>query len=131
MRTLAVAVAVATAALAGSLCAQDAAQPTSTYFDGAKITITERARANGFMRVRVVPENGSPREATFAIERRMNENELARGVADALNTVLGPEYVADRDAGEHVKIHKKAKDASDFSVEITFNVPGFAVVLDN
>ena len=81
----------------------------STYFDGAKITINERARADGFMRVRVVPENGTPREATFAIERRMNENELARGVADALNTVLGPEYVADKDAGEHVKIHKKAK----------------------
>jgi len=129
MRTLAVA--LATAALAGSISAQDTAHPTSTYFDGAKITINERARADGFMRVRVVPENGSPREATFAIERRMNENELARGVADALNTVLGPEYVADKDAGEHVKIHKKAKDAADFSVEITFNVPGFAVILDN
>jgi hypothetical protein len=118
-------------AFAGSSWAQDAAQPTSTYFDEAKITINERARSDGFMRVRVVPENGSPREATFAIERRMNENELARGVADALNTVLGPEYVADRDAGEHVKIHKKAKDAANFSVEITFNVPGFAVILDN
>ena len=129
MRTLAVALAMA--AFAGSSYAQDAVQPKSTYFDGAKITINERARSDGFMRVRVVPENGSPREATFGIERRMNENELARGVADALNTVLGPEYVADRDAGEHVKIHKKAKDAANFSVEITFNVPGFAVVLDN
>jgi hypothetical protein len=125
------AVALVTVAFAGSSWAEDAAQPTSTYFDGAKITINERARSDGFMRVRVVPENGAPREATFAIERRMNENELARGVADALNTVLGPEYVADKDAGEHVKIHKKAKDASNFSVEITFNVPGFAVILDN
>jgi hypothetical protein len=128
MRTLAVA--LAAIALAGSSYAQDAAQP-ATYFDGAKITINERARSDGFMRVRVVPENGTAREATFAIERRMNENELARGVADALNTVLGPEYVADKDAGEHVKIHKKAKDAANFSVEITFNVPGFAVILDN
>jgi hypothetical protein len=129
MRTLAVA--LVTVAFAGSSWAEDAAQPTSTYFDGAKITINERARSDGFMRVRVVPENGAPREATFAIERRMNENELARGVADALNTVLGPEYVADKDAGEHVKIHKKAKHAANFSVEITFNVPGFAVILDN
>ena len=61
----------------------------------------------------------------------MNENELARGIADALNTVLGPEYVADKDGGEHVKIHKKARDAANFSVEITFNAPGFAVILDN
>jgi hypothetical protein len=129
MRTLAVA--LAAVAFVGSSFAQDVVQPKSTYFDGAKITINERARSDGFMRVRVVPETGTPREATFAIERRMNENELARGVADALNTVLGPEYVADRDAGEHVKIHKKAKDAANFSVEITFNVPGFAVVLDN
>jgi len=129
MRNLAIA--LVTVAFAGSSWAQEAARPTSTYFDGAKITINERARSDGFMRVRVVPENGAPREATFAIERRMNENELARGVADALNTVLGPEYVADKDAGEHVKIHKKAKDAANFSVEITFNVPGFAVILDN
>ena len=76
-------------AFAGSAAAQDAAQPTSTYFEGAKITVNERARADGFMRVRVVPENGAPREATLAIAKRMNENELARGIADALNTVLG------------------------------------------
>jgi hypothetical protein len=129
MRTMAVA--LLAAAFAGSAWAQDAAQPASTYFDGAKITVNERARADGFMRVRVIPQNGPPREATFAIARRMNENELAKGLADSLNTVLGPEYVADKDAGEHVKIHKRAKDAADFSVEITFNVPGFSVVLDN
>ena len=83
------------------------------------------------MRVRVVPENGAPREATLAIAKRMNENELARGIADALNTVLGPEYEADKDGGEHVKIRKKTRDAANFSVEITFNAPGFSVILDD
>ena len=127
MRWLATALTMA--AFTGTGLAQDGA-PRATYFDGAKITVNERARADGFMRVRVVPENGTPREATFAIERRMKENELAKGIADALNTVLGPEYVADRDAGEHVKIHKKTRDAANVSVEITFNSPGFAVILD-
>jgi hypothetical protein len=127
MRSL---VALVAAAFAGSGFAQEA-PPTATYFEGARITVNERARADGFMRVRIVPEHGAPREATFAIERRMRENELASGIADALNTVLGPEYVADRDAGEHVKIRKKARDAANFSVEITFNVPGFAVILDD
>jgi hypothetical protein len=130
MRSLAaVAIAVA-AAFAGAGWAQEAAQP-STYFDGAKITVNERARADGFMRVKVTPENGAPREATMTIARRMSENDLARGIADALNTVLGPEYVADKDGGEHVKIHKKTREAADFSVEIAFNAPGFAVILDN
>jgi hypothetical protein len=119
------------AALAGSSYAQEAAQPARTYFDGAKITVNARARADGFMRVRVIPENGAPREATMAIARRMNENDLARSIADSLNTVLPPEYVADKDAGEHVKIHKKQKDAANFSVEITFNAPGFSIILDN
>lgn len=128
MRSLAVA--LVAAVFPGSGFAQEGT-PMVTYFEGAKITVNERARADGFMRVRVVPETGAPREATFAIERRMKENELAAGIADALNTVLGPEYVADKDAGEHVKIHKKARDAANFSVEITFNVPGFAVILDN
>jgi hypothetical protein len=83
------------------------------------------------MRVRVVPENGAAREATLAVPRRMNENDLARGIAESLNAVLGPEYVADKDNGEHVKIRKEQGDAANFSVEITFNAPGFAVILDN
>jgi hypothetical protein len=122
---------VIAAAFAGSGWAEDAAQPTSTYFEGAKITVNERARGDGFMRVRVIPQNGAPREATLTIARRMSENDLAKRIAESLNAVLGPEYVADKDAGEHVKIHKKQRDAANFSVEITFNAPGFAVILDN
>lgn len=122
---------LATAVLAASATAQETAQPTSTYFENAKITVNARARADGFMRVRVIPENGEPREATFGIARRMNENELAKNIAVSLNTVLAPEYVADKDNGEHVKIEKKQKGAANFSVEITFNAPGFAVILDN
>ena len=61
----------------------------------------------------------------------MNENELAGGIADALNGVLAPEYSADKDAGEHVKIRKEARDAANFSVEITFNAPGFSIILEN
>jgi hypothetical protein len=122
---------LATAVLATSASAQDEAKPTSTYFENAKITVNARARADGFMRVRVIPENGEAREATFGIARRMNENDLAKSIAVSLNAVLAPEYVADKDNGEHVKIEKKQKGAPNFSVEITFNAPGFAVILDN
>ena len=109
----------------------DEARPTVTYFDEAKITVNERAQADGFMRVRVIPENGTALEATVAVPKRMNENELARTITDGLNAVLGPSYGADKDAGEHVKIKKKTRDAADFSVEITFNAPGFSIVLDD
>jgi hypothetical protein len=128
MRSLAVA--LVAVAFAGSGLAEEA-RPTSTYFDDAKITVNARARADGFMRVRVLPENGAAREATFVIEKRMNENELARGITDALNGVLAPEYEADKDGGEHVKIRKNTRDAANFSVEITFNAPGFSVILDD
>jgi hypothetical protein len=129
MRTLGLALVMA--AFAGSsYAAEEAPQPTSTYFEGAKITVNARAKADGFMRVRVVPENGEPREATFGIARRMNENDLAKNIAVSLNTVLAPEYVADKDNGEHVKIQKKQKNAPNFSVEVTFNAPGFSVILD-
>ena len=128
MRSLAVM--VASAAFAGAGFAEES-RPASTYFENAKLTVNARAHADGFMRVRVIPENGAPREATVAIAKRMSENELARGIADALNTVLGPEYVADKDGGEHVKIRKETRDAANFSVEVTFNAPGFAVILDN
>jgi hypothetical protein len=127
MRTLAAAVLAAAIANPG-LAAEDA--EARTYFEEAKITVNERPRADGFMRVRVLPQGGSPLEATLAIPRRLSENDLARGIADSLNAVLGADYEADRDAGEHVKIRKKSRDAADFSVEITFNAPGFAIILD-
>lgn len=124
--------AAAAAAFASAALAQEpAAAPKASYFEAAKITVNERARADGFMRVRVIPENGAPREATFDVLRRMNENDLASAIAIGLNKVLAPEYVADKDNGEHVKIEKKQKGAANFSVEITFNAPGFAVILEN
>lgn len=117
-------------ALAQPLAAQEAALPKSTFFDEAKITIDERAHADGYMRVRVTPENGTPREATIAVLRRMSENDLAKALAEALKPALAPDYRVDRDAGEHVKIDKQ-KSAPNFSVEITFSSPGFAIILDN
>jgi hypothetical protein len=121
---------VAAAALAGSALGETAG-PTSTYFEEAKITVNSRAHADGFMRVRIIPQNGTALEAMFPIEKRMHENELARGIADSLNAVLGPHYEADKDGGEHVKIRKNKRDVANFSVEITFNAPGFSVILDN
>lgn len=118
-------------AVAGAAMAQPSPAPKVTYFEEAKITIDERARADGFMRVRIIPQGGEPREAMIDIQRRMSENDLARAIADGLNKVLGSDYLADKDAGEHVKIRKKQRDAANFSVEITFNAPGFAVILDN
>lgn len=117
-------------AMAQPLAAQEAALPKSTFFDKAKITVNERARADGYMRVRVTPENGTPREATIAVLRRMSENDLAKTLAEALKPALAPDYRVDRDAGEHVKIDKQ-KNAPNFSVEITFSSPGFAIILDN
>jgi hypothetical protein len=122
---------VVAAAGFGAWASADEAPARGTYFEDAKITVNARAHADGFMRVRVVPENGAPREATFAIEKRMHENELARGITDALLPVLAPDYTADKDGGEHVKIRKKTRDAANFSVEITFNAPGFSVILDD
>jgi hypothetical protein len=105
--------------------------PKVSYFESAKITVNAKARADGFMRVRVIPENGTPREATFDVLRRMNENDLASQIAIGLNKVLAPDYVADKDNGEHVKIERKTREAANFAVEITFNAPGFSVILEN
>ena len=121
----------AAAALATAAVGQEPAPPKATYFEAAKITINEGARADGFMRVRVIPENGAPREATFDVLRRMSENDVAAAIAIGLNKVLAPEYVADKDNGEHVKIEKKQRGAANFAVEITFNAPGFTIVLEN
>jgi hypothetical protein len=104
--------------------------PLTTYFGEAKITVNSGPNADGFMRVRVVPQNGTPRETTLAVPKSMGENELASGITEALNKVLGPEYSADKDGGEHVKIRKESREAADFSVEITFNSPGFSIILE-
>lgn len=116
---------------AGALLAGAVALAQSTYFEEAKITVNERARAAGYIRVRIQPENGEPREATLQIEKRMSENEIAKGIAAALAAVVGPDYEVDRDAGEHVKIRRARRDVANFAVEIAFTAPGFAIILEN
>jgi hypothetical protein len=122
---------VLSAAFAVAASAQDGAEHKTTFFDFAKITVNERARADGYLRVRLTPENGTPREATLDIHKRMSENDIAKGIAVALEPVVGPEYQVERTAGEHVKLRKANKGAANFAVEITFNVPGFSIVLEN
>lgn len=118
-------------AVCAAASAENAALPASSFFEEAKITVNERARATGYLRVRVTPENGEGREATIAIEKRMSENEIAKELGRALAAVIGEGYEVDRDAGEHVKIRKAKRSAANFSVEISFSSPGFAIILDN
>jgi hypothetical protein len=119
------------AALTVATAAEKADPKAASYFDFAKITINERARADGTLRVRVTPENGAPREGTLAIHKRMSENDIAKGIATALEPVVGPEYEVERTAGEHVKLRKHDKKAPNFNVEVTFNVPGFMILIEN
>jgi len=123
---LALAAIVVTSASAGEV-----AEPKATYFDEAKITVNARAHADGYLRVRLIPENGTPHEATLAIHKHMSENDIAKGIAKALEPELGTDYKVDRDAGEHVKLKKANKSVPKFSVEVAFTAPGFSVILDN
>jgi hypothetical protein len=111
--------------------AKDSLPLQSTYFHKAKITVNDRAQADGFLRVRVQAENGEAHDATIAVTKHMSENKIAKTLAQALETALGADYKVDRDAGEHVKIRKANRSAPDFSVEIDFNVPGFSIVIDD
>jgi hypothetical protein len=122
---------LATLMVASQLAADEAALPTSTFFEEAKITVNARAHADGYLRVRVTPENGTPRDATIAVLKRMNENDLAKTLTEALRPALAPDYKVDRDAGEHVKIGRASKAAPNFSVEVTFSAPGFSIILEN
>lgn len=133
-RTTLTAIACLAAGYAVAPLAQQAADGPAavTYFEEAKITVNARAKADGFMRVKLIPEGGgAAKEATVAVSRRMRENELAKAIAEGLEAALAPDYEADKDAGEHVKLRKAKRDLPNFSVEITFNAPGFSIVLDN
>ena len=119
------------AAIVFSVTAEDATEHKSSFFEHAKITVNERARADGYLRVRLTAENGAAHEATIDVHKRMSENDIAKTLAAALKTAAGSDYDIDRDAGEHVKIRKAKRDAPNFSVEVTFSAPGFSIILDN
>jgi hypothetical protein len=108
---------------------QSATLPT-TYHDEAEFTINQGASADGFLRVAILPQGGTRREAAIPVTSRMGENEIAQQIADALRPALAPNYEVDRDAGEHVKIRKAQRDGADFSIEITFSAPGFSIIID-
>lgn len=62
--------------------------------------------------------------------RRMSENDVAEDVANALTVAVGGAYRVRRSGGEHVDIDKpRQSSAPDFSIEITFNVPGLSITM--
>ena len=124
------AVALVCAVTVFGVAAEESTPHNSTFFEEAKITVNDRARADGYLRVRVQPENDVALEATIDVLKRMSENDIAKGIATALEPVLGPNYEVDKDSGEHVKIRKAIRDAANFSVEIAFSAPGFSIILD-
>ena len=124
------AVALVCAVTVFGVAAEESTPHNSTFFEEAKITVTDRARADGYLRVRVQPENDVALEATIDVLKRMSENDIAKGIAMALEPVLGPNYEVDKDSGEHVKIRKANRDVANFSVEIAFSAPGFSIILD-
>ncbi len=124
------AVALTASAIMLSATAEDTAPHKSALFEQAKITVNERAQAEGFLRVRLQPENGEAHEATIDIHKRMSENDIAKTLAAALKAEVEPDYEVDRNAGEHVKIRKAHRNTPRFSLEITFSAPGFSIVLD-
>jgi hypothetical protein len=121
---------VAAGALLGSSTALPQGALPTTLHEEAEITVNQGASADGFLRVAIQPQNGAKREATIAVTKSMGENDIAQKIAEALQSAIGPDYVVDKDAGEHVKIRKAQREVANFSVEITFSAPGFSIILD-
>jgi hypothetical protein len=117
-------------ALCGAARAEDTALPKSAAFETAKITVNARAHADGYLRVVLHAEGGASVDATIAVHKHESENDIAKNIAKALAAAAGKNYDIDRDAGEHVKIHKADRKSPNFSVEITFSAPGFSIILD-
>jgi hypothetical protein len=130
MTTALLGIVTATALLGANAALAQGALP-ATLHEEAEITINKGASGDGFLRVAIQPQTGTKHEATIAISKTMGENEIAKKIAEALTPAIAPDYVIDKDAGEHVKIKKSKREVASFSIEITFSAPGFSIVLDH
>jgi hypothetical protein len=130
MTTALLGIVTATALLGANAALAQGALP-ATLHEEAEITINKGASGDGFLRVTIQPQTGTKHEATIAISKTMGENEIAKKIAEALTPAIAPDYVIDKDAGEHVKIKKSKREVASFSIEITFSAPGFSIVLDH
>ena len=104
----------------------------ATPLSEARITIENRARADGYIRLRLTPEGGNAVETTVDVLRRMSENDIAADIEKALTLVVGEQYEVNRSGGENVRIRKADRDTvADFTLEITFNTPGLAITIQD
>lgn len=104
----------------------------STALSEARITINNRADANGYVVLRVTPVGGEARVATVDILDRMSENDIAADIEKELTIALRDTYTVQRTGGENVRIRKADRDNTpDFVLEIAFNTPGLAITIDD
>ena len=115
--------------LAGPAFAQES-QHRATPLESARITIENRADADGYVRLKLTPEGGTEVEATVDVLRRMSENDIAADVEKALILIVGDNYRVERTGGENVRIRKSDRDTTpNFILEISFNTPGLTITI--
>lgn len=116
---------------AGVVLAQDSAHPATPLSD-ARITVENRARADGYIRLRMAPQGGTVVETTVDVLRRMSENEIAADIEKALTLIVPDGYEVNRGGGENVRIRKTDRDTvADFTLEIAFNTPGLRITIED
>lgn len=128
---------IRTLTLATCLCglllcnlAQAQSGQLATAMSEARITVENRADANGYIRIRLTPVGGQAVDASIDILDRMSENDIAADIEKALIVALGNAYRVDRSGGENVRIRKADRDTgADFELEIAFNTPGLTITI--
>ena len=107
-----------------------APQRAMVALEKADISINNKAGTDGYVRIRVIPVGGQPKDTTIDVLARMRENDIAADIEKALVIALRPTYEVKR-GGENVSIRKAERTAPNFTVEIAFNTPGLGIVLAN
>lgn len=104
----------------------------STPLSEARITINNKADANGYVRLRLTPVGAEPMDTTVDILDRMSENDIAADIEKQLTVIVAGKYRIDRTGGENVRIRKVDRDSTpDFVLEIAFNTPGLSITIED
>ena len=102
----------------------------STKLAEARISVGNKADANGYVRIRLTPDGGQTIDVTVDVLERMNENEIAADIEKALIVAAGNTYNVEVSGGENVVIRKADRDTGpDFELEIAFNTPGLSITM--
>ena len=113
-----------------STAALAADAPPQSFMNKGDLVIDGKADSSGTIVVTFQPSGSEPQEFTVNVLNKMKSKEIARDIWKELTIAAGADYKV-KLKGDKIVVKKESDTATDFAMQVSANVAGVSILIEN